>query len=93
MFVDCILLFVRVVNQNRFFKNVKNQKPDHQRDQHRGRPGSLGSRYTKGLRHDVEETHPQEHSDRKALDVVHLFAVFYAEPSPRQGREKSNERK
>jgi hypothetical protein len=24
---------------------------------------------------------------------VHLFAVFYAEPSPRQGREKSNERK
>ena len=62
MLVVGILLFVRVMDENRFFKYVENQEAGHQRDQHRGwrasrrRRGSL-----KGLRHNIKETDAEQH--------------------------------
>ena len=70
-----ILPFVRVVNHNCLFKNVKNDKPGHERDQHRGRSDAQRSSYAKCLGKDIKETHPQQHPDRKALYVMQMFAL------------------
>ena len=83
--------FVRVVNENCLFKNVKNDEPGHECDQHWGRSDRQRSRYAKGLWHDVKKADTQEHPGRKALYVMQLFALFYAEQTPSQsGKEREN---